>query len=123
MPAVVSVRYRTSFRMVAHSTPGSRQRFVCMVPHIADDLEKIACFVLISRSSPLPLERLEAARMQGEKKERWMELCAQAAIEQDPEKLHALVEEIDRLLQEKEDSLGKPHPSSNSVPPLKTPRP
>jgi hypothetical protein len=48
--------------------------------------------------------------MQGEKKERWMELCAQAAVEQDPEKLHALVEEIDRLLQEKEDRLKKPHP-------------
>ncbi|MHB8215119.1 MAG: hypothetical protein ACYDDS_03475 [Candidatus Sulfotelmatobacter sp.] len=45
--------------------------------------------------------------MQDEKKERWMELCAQAAIEQDPEKLHALVEEIDRLLQEKEDRLKK----------------
>jgi hypothetical protein len=45
--------------------------------------------------------------MQDEKKERWMELCAQAAIEQDPEKLHASVEEIDRLLQEKEDRLKK----------------
>lgn len=43
--------------------------------------------------------------LQDEKKERWMVLCAQAAIEQDPEKLHALVEEIDRLLQEKEDRL------------------
>ena len=45
--------------------------------------------------------------MEGEKKERWMELCAQAAVEQDPEKLHALVEEIDRLLQEKENLLKK----------------
>jgi len=61
--------------------------------------------------------------MQGEKKERWMELCAQAAVEQDPDKLHALVEEIDRLLQEKEDRLGKPHPFSNSILPLKTPHP
>jgi len=43
--------------------------------------------------------------MQDEKQEHWMELCAQAALEQDPEKLHALVEEIDRLLQEKEDRL------------------
>jgi hypothetical protein len=48
--------------------------------------------------------------MQGEHKERWMELCAQAAVEQDPEKLHALVEEIDRLLQEKENRLKKGHP-------------
>jgi hypothetical protein len=48
--------------------------------------------------------------MQGDKKERWMELCAQAAVERDPEKLHALVEEIDRLLQEKENRLKKAHP-------------
>jgi hypothetical protein len=45
--------------------------------------------------------------MEGDKKERWMELCAQAAVEQDPDKLHALVEEIDRLLQEKENLLKK----------------
>jgi hypothetical protein len=61
--------------------------------------------------------------MQGEKKERWMELCAQAAVEQDPEKLHALVEEIDRLLQEKEERIGKHHPPSDSIPPPKSPRP
>jgi len=54
--------------------------------------------------------------MQDEKKEHWMELCAQAAVEQDPEKLHALVEEIDRLLQEKEDLLKRSHPSSGSTP-------
>ena len=40
--------------------------------------------------------------MQGEKKERWMELCEQAANEQDGTKLHALVLEIERLLEEKE---------------------
>ena len=40
--------------------------------------------------------------MEGEKKERWKELCAQAAVEKDAEKLHALVQEIDRLLQDKE---------------------
>jgi len=50
--------------------------------------------------------------MQGDKNEHWMELCAQAAVEQDPEKLHALVEEIDRLLQEKEDRLKKGPPSA-----------
>jgi hypothetical protein len=31
--------------------------------------------------------------MEGQKKERWMELCAQAAVEQDPDKLQALVDE------------------------------
>jgi hypothetical protein len=35
--------------------------------------------------------------MQGEDQERWRILCAQAAIEQDPTKLMALVKEIDEL--------------------------
>jgi hypothetical protein len=39
-------------------------------------------------------------------KEKWMELCERAAEEQDPVKLMALVKEIDRLLQEKEDRLA-----------------
>jgi len=39
-------------------------------------------------------------------KEKWMELCERAAEEQDPDKLMALVKEIDRLLQEKEDRLA-----------------
>jgi hypothetical protein len=34
--------------------------------------------------------------MRGEKKEKWMALCEQAANEQDPEKLMALVAEIIR---------------------------
>jgi hypothetical protein len=38
----------------------------------------------------------------GENKERWRVLCEQAAVEQDPEKLHKLVTEINRLLEEKE---------------------
>ena len=37
-----------------------------------------------------------------DKTERWMELCKQAAIEQDPQKLLALVEEINALLEKKE---------------------
>lgn len=44
--------------------------------------------------------------MEGQKKERWMELCTQAAEEQDPRKLLALVTEINRLLEEKERRLG-----------------
>lgn len=35
-----------------------------------------------------------------------MELCAQVAVEQDPEKLMALVSEILELLEEKERRLG-----------------
>lgn len=44
--------------------------------------------------------------MQGEKRERWMELCEKAALEQDPGKLLALVAEINELLEEKERRLG-----------------
>lgn len=55
--------------------------------------------------------------MQGEKKERWMELCAQAAVEQDPEKLMALVNEINKLLKEKEQRLGFRSPESSDISP------
>ena len=37
-------------------------------------------------------------RLKGDKLELWRTLCAQAAIEQDPQKLMELVREIDRLL-------------------------
>ena len=40
--------------------------------------------------------------MQGEARERWLELCGKAAQEQDPAKLLKLVEQINRHLQEKE---------------------
>ncbi len=43
--------------------------------------------------------------MIGKEKERWRELCEQAANEYDPQKLHELVVEIDRLLEEKERQL------------------
>ena len=36
--------------------------------------------------------------MPDERTERWKELCAEAASEQDPDKLLALVKEINRLL-------------------------
>ena len=39
--------------------------------------------------------------MKGKTNERWQEVCEQAAIEEDPEKLLKLVAEINRLLHEK----------------------
>ena len=38
---------------------------------------------------------MEGSKMEDEKNERWKELCALAAVERDPERLHKLVEEID----------------------------
>jgi len=58
--------------------------------------------------------------MQGEKKERWMELCAQAAVEQDPAKLMELVREINNLMEEKERRLGIT-PAVGLTPPVITP--
>jgi hypothetical protein len=43
--------------------------------------------------------------MQGDTAERWRRLCEQAAIEQDPQKLLELSEEINRLLEAKEQRL------------------
>ena len=35
-------------------------------------------------------------------KEQWQRLCEQIAVEQDPKRFTALVEELDKLLEEKE---------------------
>jgi hypothetical protein len=53
--------------------------------------------------------------MQGEKKERWLELCAQAADEKDPQKLLALIKQISDLLEEKERRLGLLPPEAPST--------
>lgn len=49
--------------------------------------------------------KTEVYPMQGKTREHWMELCEQAAVEQNPEELIRLVREIDRMLGEKEDRL------------------
>jgi hypothetical protein len=43
--------------------------------------------------------------MKGETGERWRALCQQAAAEQDPDKFMKLINEITRLLDEKEQRL------------------
>jgi hypothetical protein len=42
-------------------------------------------------------------------KERWRELCAQAVVESNPEKLDHLIEQIFALLQERERHLNHGH--------------
>ena len=51
-----------------------------------------------------------------ESKERWLELCAQAAAEQDPEKLYAFVEEINQLLEEKQLRLNQKRMAERNPP-------
>jgi len=59
---------------------------------------------------------LQFPSMYGKTKERWLELCEQAANEQDSAKLKALVEDIARLLKEKEDRLKEIHRGIQSGP-------
>ena len=49
-------------------------------------------------SSP---EKLGVIWMVGKEKERWRELCEQAGNQYDPQRLHELVAEINRLLEER----------------------
>jgi hypothetical protein len=54
--------------------------------------------------------------MQGEKAQQWRVLCEQATVEQDPEKLMRVVEEINnRLLEEKEQRLRNQHANAQST--------
>jgi len=56
----------------------------------------------------LPIAPLfRSHELNGEKLELWQTLCAQTAVEQDPQKLLDLVKEIDRLLGEKMDRLKR----------------
>jgi hypothetical protein len=48
-------------------------------------------------------------------KQRWQQLCEQAAVEQDWEKLMALLKEVDRLLSEDENR-RKANRATNVVP-------
>jgi hypothetical protein len=54
-----------------------------------------------------------------DKRESWMELCELAAQEKDPKKLMALIGEIDRLLEAKDQRVAKA-PDSVTVNPAKT---
>ena len=53
--------------------------------------------------------------MKGEQLELWQRLCAQAAVEQDADKLMELIYQINQLLLEKEERL-KASRSRNNVP-------
>ena len=54
--------------------------------------------------------------MKDDPKERWLELCELASKEQDPNKLIALVTEINQLLEEKEDRLYPKRDSVSAIP-------
>jgi predicted house-cleaning noncanonical NTP pyrophosphatase (MazG superfamily) len=51
--------------------------------------------------------------MEGQVRERWQELCTQAAEEQDAAPLLELITEINRLLQYKEHRLNRERPNQH----------
>ena len=53
--------------------------------------------------------------MSDQKKELWRELCEEAAVEQDPQKLHELVREIIRVLEAKEQHSRQPSSGTDST--------
>ncbi len=53
--------------------------------------------------------------MQGKTRERWQDLCAKAAEEQDPVKLMRLISEINQLLEEKEQRLKRNQTQGSNV--------
>jgi hypothetical protein len=53
--------------------------------------------------------------MQGKPRERWQELCEQAAHEQDPTKVLEIVEEINRLLELKYPRLTREVPPTSNA--------
>ena len=53
--------------------------------------------------------------MQGQTRDRWVELCEQAATEKDPLRLLQLVEEINKLLSEKEERLLSQSPTKHKA--------
>lgn len=53
--------------------------------------------------------------MSEQKKELWRELCEQAAVEQDPQKLYALVNKIIRVLEAREQRSQQPRSSTDST--------
>jgi hypothetical protein len=67
------------------------------------------------------LDPPEGTIMVSDNKERWMELCELAAQEKDPTKLMALIGEVERLLETKEQSVRKA-PSSVAENPAKNAR-
>ena len=61
------------------------------------------------------IRRLGGWCMQGANKERWRELCEQAAVEQDPKRLLELTKEINDLLSGKQHRLDASSPPDKSV--------
>jgi DNA-binding NtrC family response regulator len=81
-------------------------RIIEILPHSSAAPKNRPDALVLSEEEPSRLvstihEHLKPAYRRAED-ERWMQLCSQAAVERDPEKLMKLLQEINRLLNERE---------------------
>jgi hypothetical protein len=74
--------------------------------------------IAFKRTKPGNETRFGGDTLSTEAKERWMELCEQVSQEQDPRKLMALVAEIDRILEERQDRINQPRAEPDLDPDL-----
>lgn len=94
-------------------TPKATKSSVSHANRAQTERNSAGCFCATSNTCT-PCVVLLFLVMKGEIKERWMLLCEQAANEQDPQKLLALVREINELLEAKERRLGILPPNNPS---------
>jgi hypothetical protein len=109
----------TAFRVAQIFVSGRRKymRKVSLHPEVAENTHwHFTCFLTPTGDTDSGLRR----QNQMKDREKWMELCRQASVEHDPEKLLELTAQIIRLLDEKENRLihratkpvGEPTPQS-----------
>lgn len=90
----------------------ARGRIIEILPHSAASPKNQPDALVVSTEEPSRLvstihENLKPAYRDAED-EHWMQLCSQAAVERDPQKLMNLLQEINRILTEKEERRKRP---------------
>ncbi len=88
-------------------TEQNRDKFMELVREFDLLLEQKKESQLVSRAA-------SAAPAEGNDGEQWKQLCARAAVERDPGKLLALVQEINSLLENKDQRRGFGGPTPNA---------
>lgn len=89
----------------------SRGRIIEILPHVDASPKNQPDALVVSAEEPSKLvtaihDNLNP-RYRNPEDENWLQLCSQAAVERDPEKLMKLLQEIDRLLNEREERRKK----------------
>ena len=97
----------------------ARGRIIEILPHSAASPKNQPDAVVVSAEEPSLLvstihENLKPAYRDAAD-ERWMQLCSQAAVERDPQKLMNLLQEINRILNEREERRKRRPPGSEQA--------